>query len=102
MSNDRIAMVRSIEDAPFSRVLGIRIESPAEGVARVTLPFDERFLNAGGVEMPIHGGTIASIIDIAACAAVWSLPATNNSATISMTVNYASPGIKSDLTAEAR
>ena len=51
--------------------------------------------------VPIHGGAIASLADFAACAAIWSLEATQRSATISMTVNYTGPGIQSDLVARA-
>jgi uncharacterized protein (TIGR00369 family) len=52
--------------------------------------------------VPIHGGAIASLIDVAACAAIWSLPETTRSATIAMTVNYTGPGISSDLIAHAK
>ena len=38
----------------------------------------------------------------AACAAVWTMPQTRSSATISMTVNYAAPAVKTDLVARAR
>lgn len=66
------------------------------------MPFDLRLLNAGGPAMPIHGGAIASLADFAACAAVWTMPETQRSATISMTVNYTGPGVSSDLVATAR
>jgi uncharacterized protein (TIGR00369 family) len=102
LAQNRSSQLSRIEQAPFSKVLGVSIDSPAEGVARVKMPFDERMLNAGGIDAPIHGGAIASLIDIAACAAVWSLPTTAGSATISMTINYASPGIGTELVAEAR
>jgi uncharacterized protein (TIGR00369 family) len=65
------------------------------------MPFSEKLLNDGGPQVPIHGGAIASLADFAACAAVWSLAATQRSATISMTVNYSGPGIQSDLIARA-
>jgi len=60
-----------------------------------------RLLNDGGSDVPIHGGAIASLADFAACAAVWTMPETQRSATISMTVNYTAPGIQSDLVAHA-
>jgi uncharacterized protein (TIGR00369 family) len=91
----------SLERAPFSAALGLLIESSGEGGATVRMPFDEKLLNDGGVAAPIHGGAIASLADFAACAAVWSMPETQRSATISLTVNYTGPGIKSDLVARA-
>ncbi len=91
-----------IEHAPFAVMLGLRIESAHEGEAVVRLPFSARLLNAGGPNVPIHGGAIASLVDVAACAAIWSLPETTRSATISITVNYTGPGIATDLVAQAR
>jgi uncharacterized protein (TIGR00369 family) len=66
------------------------------------MPFALRLLNDGGPEVPIHGGAIASLADFAACAAIWTMPETQRSATISITVNYTAPGIQSDLVARAR
>ena len=90
-----------IERAPFAAMLGLRIESAHEGEAVVRLPFSPKLLNGGGPNVPIHGGAIASLIDVAACAAIWSLPETTRSATISITVNYTGPGIATDLVAQA-
>ena len=59
-------------------------------------------LNAGGPGVPIHGGAIAALADFAACAAVWTMPQARSSATISMTVNYTAPAVKTDLVARAR
>lgn len=92
----------SLERSPFSAILGLRVESASIGSAAVRMPFDLRLLNDGGPDVPIHGGAIASLADFAACAAVWTMPETQRSATISMTVNYTAPGIQSDLVAHAR
>ena len=89
-------------DGPFVAMLKLRLEAAAHGVARVRLPFDLAILNAGGPKVPIHGGAIAALIDTAACAAIWTLPETRNSATVSLSVNYTGPGIASDLVAEAK
>jgi uncharacterized protein (TIGR00369 family) len=91
----------SLERAPFSALLGLKIISAENGVAEVRMPFSEKLLNDGGPDVPIHGGAIASLADFAACVAIWSLAATQRSATISMTVNYTGPGIRSDLLARA-
>jgi uncharacterized protein (TIGR00369 family) len=66
------------------------------------MPFGEGILNAGGLGVPIHGGAIAALADFAACAVVWTMPQTRSSATISMTVNYAAPAVKTDLIARAQ
>ncbi|HEY1852446.1 MAG TPA: PaaI family thioesterase [Candidatus Binataceae bacterium] len=94
--------IASLERSPFSMILGLKVESAATGEALVRMPFDLRLLNDGGPDVPIHGGAIASLADFAACAAIWTLPETQRSATISMTVNYTAPGIQSDLLAQAR
>ena len=83
-------------------MLGLKIESAADGAALVRMPFDLRLLNEGGRTAPIHGGAIASLADVAACAAVWSLAETVRTATISITVNYTGFAVNSDLTARAR
>jgi uncharacterized protein (TIGR00369 family) len=93
--------IASLERAPFSALLGLKVLSAEKGVAEVRMPFSETILNEGGPAVPIHGGAIASLADFAACAAVWSLEDTQRSMTISMTVNYTGPGIKSDLLARA-
>ena len=100
---DRSSLLRAIESAPFSAMLGLRIESAADdGSAQVRMPFDLRLLNQGGIAVPVHGGAIASLADAAACAAVWSMSKTVRSATISMTVNYTGFAVNSDLIARAR
>lgn len=82
-------------------MLGLRVEAASEGSVTVRMPFDARLLNYGPPDAPIHGGAIATLADFAACAAVWTMPVTQRSATISMTVNYTAPGMQSDLTAKA-
>jgi uncharacterized protein (TIGR00369 family) len=92
----------SIEHAPFSALLGLKIESAANGEARVRMPFRLDLLNEGGPQVPIHGGAIASLIDTAAVTAVWTDPKTPQSATISMTINYLNAGVSTDLIATAK
>jgi uncharacterized protein (TIGR00369 family) len=101
-NQDRSHFIRLLEQAPFSALLGLKIESAANGAALVRMPFDLRILNEGGPAAPIHGGAIAALADVAACAAVWSLDATTRTATISLTVNYTGFAVNSDLVARAR
>ncbi len=100
--NDRSRFVLTLEGAPFAAMLGLKIESAANGAALVRMPFDVRLLNEGGRAAPIHGGAIASLADVAACAAVWTLAETVRTATISITVNYTGFAVNSDLIARAR
>jgi uncharacterized protein (TIGR00369 family) len=99
---DRSSFIQLLERAPFSALLGLKIESAAGGSATVRMPFDLRILNEGGPNAPIHGGAIAALADVAACAAVWSLAETTRTATISITVNYTGFAVDSDLLARAR
>jgi uncharacterized protein (TIGR00369 family) len=87
----------SIERAPFSALLGLKIESAGNGQARVRMPFGLNILNEGGPRAPIHGGAIASLIDTAAVTAVWTAPGVQQSATIAMSINYLNVGVQSDL-----
>ena len=99
---DRSRIIQALERAPFAALLNLKIESAAGGAATVRMPFDLRILNEGGPAAPIHGGAIAALADVAACAAVWSLAETTRTATISMTVNYTGFAVNSDLIAHAR
>ena len=101
-AQDRTRIIQTLERAPFAALLGLKIESAAGGASTVRMPFDLRILNEGGSDAPIHGGAIAALVDVAACAAVWSLAETTRTATISMTVNYTGFAVNSDLIARAR
>jgi uncharacterized protein (TIGR00369 family) len=101
-AQDRSHFIEALARAPFSATLGLKIESAADGSATVRMPFDLHILNEGGPAAPIHGGAIAALADVAACAAVWSLAQTTRTATISMAVNYTGFAVNSDLIARAR
>lgn len=102
MNPQQKSAMASLERAPFSAMVGLKILSAENGEAVVRMPFSEKLLNDGGPDMPIHGGAIASLADFTACAAIWSLDQTQRSMTVSMTVNFTGPGIRSDLTATAK
>jgi uncharacterized protein (TIGR00369 family) len=93
--------IEALAKAPYAVMLGIQIESAQDGVAVVRMPRNPLLLNTGGPRAPIHGGAIASLVDIAACAAVWSLAETRQTATISMSLNFTAPGVSTDLVARA-
>src|SRR5260370_26887652 len=98
----RRAPLDALEKAPLAILLGLKIESAANGAAVVRMPFKLALLNDGGPKAPVHGGAIATLADLAACAAVWSLDETVRSATVSMTVNYTGFATESDLLARAQ
>jgi uncharacterized protein (TIGR00369 family) len=93
--------LRQLAEGPFSALLRLAVDSASEGQVIVRMPFHQCLLNYGPPDVPVHGGAIASLADFAACAAVWTLPVTQRSATISLTVNYSAPAIRSDLFATA-
>jgi uncharacterized protein (TIGR00369 family) len=98
---EQFPALRQLAEGPFSALLGLTMQSATEGNVTVRMPFHRRLLNYGPLDVPVHGGAIASLADFAACAAVWTLPATQRSATISLTVNYSAPAVQSDLFATA-
>ena len=97
----RFPVLRQLAEGPFSALLGLKVDSAAEGSVTVRMPFHQRLLNYGPPDVPVHGGAISSLADFAACAAAWTLARTQRSATISMTVNYTAPAVQSDLLATA-
>lgn len=97
----RFPALRELSEGSFSALLGLVVDSAEEGKVTVRMPFHERLLNYGPSNVPVHGGAFASLADFAACAAVWTLPAAQCSATISLTVNYSAPAVQSDLLATA-
>ena len=101
-AHDLSPFIHALERAPFSAMLGLKIESAANGSASVRMPFDLRLLNEGGPRAPVHGGAIAALADVAACAAAWSLAETTRTATISIAVNYTGFAVNSDLVGSAR
>ena len=99
--NKQFPALHQLAEGPFSSLLGLAIENATPGKVSVRMPFHARLLNYGPQTVPIHGGAVASLADFAACAAIWTLPQTQRSATISLTVNYTAPAVQSDLMALA-
>jgi uncharacterized protein (TIGR00369 family) len=98
---ERFPALRQLAEGAFSSLLGLRVDRADEGTVTIRMPFDLRLLNYGPPDVPVHGGAIASLVDFAACAAVWTLPTTKRSATVSLTLNYTAPAIQSELLATA-
>ena len=94
--NDRTKLARQfIEAIPHSRALGMNLEEIGDGVAVISMAYDERFVGnpATGV---IHGGAVSALMDTCGGAAVMSHPdAPIATATIDLRIDYmraATPG----------
>ena len=84
----------------FDDLLGLVADDGLDGRAQVTMTAEKRHLNGAGA---VHGGAIATLIDVAMGKAVASLfAADGRPVTIEMKVNYLEPGEVGDLVAEAR
>ena len=100
MKRDLTAEFRD-QPEPFSTLVGLQVEEVRQDYCRMRLPFRSEVRTSGVV---VHGGAIATLIDTAAVAAVWSDvdPQATRGATASMTVNYLAAARSVDLIAEAR
>ncbi len=86
----------------FGEQLGIRHVSSEEGSATVELDAGEQHLNQAGT---VHGGVIASLVDSAMGAAVYSEADDDDDgrpATIELKVSYLEPGQPGRLTCSAQ
>jgi uncharacterized protein (TIGR00369 family) len=100
MKRDLTAEFRN-QPEPFSTLVGLQVEEVRQDYCRMRLPFRPELRTSGEV---IHGGAIATLIDTAAVAAVWSDvdPRVTRGATASLTVNYLAAAQGVALIAEAR
>ena len=74
----------------FKEVLGVRVELAEDGHAQLRLDASDEHLNEAGA---VHGGVIASLVDMAMGEAVRSRTADDESpATSQLTVTYLRPG----------
>ena len=74
----------------LGELLGIDVSRSDEGSATATLTADDRHLNAGGT---LHGGAIATLIDVAMGAAVFAGGSEDERpVTIEIKVNYLEAG----------
>ena len=83
----------------FTSELGLEPERLDDGVARVRLVASDRHLNAHGT---VHGGVIASLVDVAMGTAVVAADAEAHPVTIEMKVTYLEPGMPGELVAVAK
>jgi uncharacterized protein (TIGR00369 family) len=88
-----------MSDTTFKDVLGVQVESAEDGRARLTLEATPGHLNEGGA---VHGGVLASLVDMAMGEAVRSsIDDGDAPATSQLTVTYLRPGKPGALTVTA-
>jgi uncharacterized protein (TIGR00369 family) len=91
-----------LANSPFTKAAGLELTAMEPDRAVVAMPYDERLTTFGDV---VHGGAIATLLDVAAVAAAWSGVTDESAATgatVSSSVNYVRAARGSDLTATAR
>jgi uncharacterized protein (TIGR00369 family) len=96
------AVERAIVGSPFGALVGLRCESVEVDHVRVRLPFRREVTTIGEV---VHGGAIASLVDVAATAAAWAHPRAELGArgtTVGFSLSFLAPGLGRDLVADAR
>jgi uncharacterized protein (TIGR00369 family) len=80
----------SIRDLPFSREIGMRLHQAEDGVAVVSVPYDER--RVGDPETGVmHGGVITALLDTACGWAVMAAAAFKSTATLDLRIDYMRP-----------
>lgn len=78
-----------IDTAPFEDLLGMRIESSGDGEAVLSMPFEVRYAQGGGV---LHGGALTALADTAVAIAIKTLlPEGTIFATTSLTTRFLAP-----------
>ncbi len=76
---------------PFSREIGMRLHMAENGVALLSVPYDEKLIGdpASGV---LHGGVISALLDTACGSAVFSAPEKlRSTATLDIRIAYMRP-----------
>ena len=87
---------------PHAESLGITIEEIEADRCVMAMPFKPELVTIGDV---VHGGAIATLIDMAATVSAWAtdeVPESPAGSTVSLTVNFVSAARGSDLRAEGR
>lgn len=92
----------AVAGSPYGGKLGIVCEDAVPDRVRMRLPWSEHHVTIGDV---VHGGAIASLVDVAATGACWATPDLGPGArgtTIGFSISYLHAGRAQDLVAEAR
>jgi uncharacterized protein (TIGR00369 family) len=94
------ALRKAVENAPYYRLLQIRLEEIDLGFARFRMPFRPELAQAYGVA---HGGAIASLADTAVAFALMTLIQPGERVTtVEMKINFLAPVASGELIGESR
>ncbi|MDO3379605.1 PaaI family thioesterase [Geoalkalibacter halelectricus] len=78
-----------IDTAPFEDLVGLRIESAAQGRAVLSVPFRVKLAQGGGL---MHGGALTTLADTAVAMAIKSLlPPGSRFATTELSMTFLAP-----------
>jgi uncharacterized protein (TIGR00369 family) len=91
-----------LPNSPHTAELGISLASIGTDEAVLELPFKPELTTIGDL---IHGGAIATLIDVAAMAAAWAtdeVPENPIGSTVALSLNFAAPANGVGLRAHAR
>ena len=102
MEDIRLLVERGIVASRYGRLLGVACDLVEESRVRIRLPYRAELTTVGDL---VHGGAIASLVDIAATGACWASPAIapgSRGTTIGLALHFLAAGRAQDLTATAR
>jgi uncharacterized protein (TIGR00369 family) len=85
-------------DSGFTALIGADAPTAEDGEARLEVAVDERHLNSAGA---VHGGMLATLVDMTMGAAVRSASQSEGAATSQLSVTYLRPGKPGHLTVTA-
>ncbi|WP_212525434.1 PaaI family thioesterase [Actibacterium sp. MT2.3-13A] len=92
MTDSKAKIARQfIEAIPHSRALGMRVDHLQDGVAEISMPYDEALVGDPQTGV-IHGGAVSALMDTCCGAAVICHPeAMSATATIDLRIDYMRP-----------
>jgi len=99
MSIERERLLQLLHRPRFHHFLGLQLEEAKEGYVKLRLPYRDDFLGDEGGTY-IHGGVIASLIDVAGDFALITVYG-RGLPTVDLRIDYLRPAQKGDLFAEA-
>ncbi|MBE0596982.1 MAG: PaaI family thioesterase [Desulfuromonadales bacterium] len=89
-----------IDTAPFEDLVGLAIQTAADGRAVLSMPFTVKLAQGGGV---VHGGALTTLADTAVAIAIKTLlPPGTIFATIELSIRFLAPAREGQLTATAQ
>src|SRR5690554_2016016 len=79
-----------LDRLPYSRALGMRIDTVGEGTAAISMPWDARLVGDPKTGV-IHGGAVSALMDTCGGTAVLAMPGITGTATLDLRIDYMRP-----------